>query len=79
MADADIAEHLGCGADQHAILDLGVAVLFFLAGAAQSHRMQHRQVVANHGGFPEHDGMNVVDHDALAELCSRGKVDASVL
>src|SRR5678815_4820752 len=42
MADLDIAEDLGAGADQHAVADLRMAVLVLLAGAAERDAMQDR-------------------------------------
>ncbi len=79
VAHTDIAQNLGPGPDQNAIPDLGVAVLFFLAGAAKRDGMQHRDIVAHHRRFTDHDGMGMVDHDALADPCGRVDIDAEHL
>ncbi len=79
MADADVAQDLGPCPDQDAVLDLRVAVAVFLAGAAQCHGMQHRDVVADDGGFPDDDGMGMVDHDPLADPGIGMDVDAEGL
>ena len=79
MADRDIAQNLRACANQHAIADLGVTVLFLFAGAAKGHRMQHRDVVAHHRRLTDDDGMRVVDHDALAHLGRRMDIHAKNL
>lgn len=73
MADLDVAQYLGARADQNAVRDLGVPVLFFLARAAQSDRVQHRHVIAHNRRFANDDAVCVVDHDPLANF--RGRVD----
>ena len=73
MADPDIAEHLGPGADQDAVTDLRMPVAVFLSGPPQSDGMQHGDVVADHRRFADDDGMGVVDHDPFAD--SRGRMD----
>jgi hypothetical protein len=75
MPDGDVAQHLGARADQHARADLGMPVAVLLAGAAQRHRMQHRDVVADHRGLADHDGMGMVDHDPLPDPCPGMDVD----
>ena len=75
----DVAQHLGPRPDQDAIADLGVAIALILAGAAQRHRMQHRDIVAHHRGFTDHDRMGVVDHDAAAHAGGGVDVDAKDL
>ena len=61
--------------DQHAVADLGMAVLFGLAGAAQGHALQDRDIVADGGGLPDHEAGGMVEHDALADPCGRVDVD----
>ena len=45
MADLDIAEDFRARADQHAVTDFRVAVAGLLAGAAERHALQDRDVV----------------------------------
>ena len=72
----DITQHLGPCPDQHTFADLGVTVFLFLAGAAESDGMQHRDIVTHHGSFADHDGMGMVDHDALADPGGGVDIDA---
>ena len=44
----------------------GMPVAVLLAGAAERHRVQHRDVVADHRRLADDDGMGVVDHDPVA-------------
>ena len=46
MADLDVAEDLRARADQHAAADLRMAVAVVLAGAAERHVVQDRDIVA---------------------------------
>ena len=71
MADLDIADDLGARADQHAVGDLRMAVAVFLAGAAERHVMQHRDVVADHRGLADHEAGGVIEEDAAADLRRR--------
>ena len=73
MADLDIAEDLGTGADEHAVADLGVTVTAGLAGAAQRHGVQDRDVVLDHRRLANDEAGGVVEEDALAD--AGGRVD----
>ena len=53
-----------------------MAVAFLLAGAAQRHAVQHRDVVFHHRGLADDDAGGVVDHDAAAEPGGGMDVDA---
>ena len=57
MADLDIAEDLGAGADEHAVPDLGMAVAGFLAGAAERHVLHDRDIVLDHRRLADDDAM----------------------
>ena len=65
-ADLDIAEDLGAGADQHAVADLGMAVAGLLAGAAERHVLQDRDIVLDHRRLADDEAGGVVEEDAAA-------------
>ena len=71
MADLDIAEDLGAGADHHAMADFRMAVLVLLAGAAERDVMQDRDVVVDHRGLAHHQTGGVVEEDAAADFGRR--------
>ena len=68
MADLDIAENFRAGADQHAAADLRMAVLVLLAGAAERHAVQDRDVVLDHRGLADDEAGGVIEEDAAADL-----------
>src|SRR5258708_31841880 len=72
MADLDIAEDLGARSDQYTAADLRVAVAGLLAGAAERHSMQHRDVVLDHGRLAHHETRGVVEENAAPD--ARGRV-----
>ena len=76
MADLDIAEDLGAGADQDAAADLGMAVAGLLAGAAERHAVQDRDVVLDHRGLADHEAGGVVEEDAAPD--PRGRMDVAL-
>ena len=67
IADADVAEHLGAGADHHAVAEGGMALAALAAGAAQRHALVEQHVVADLGGFADHHAGAVVDEEAAAD------------
>ena len=67
MPDFDIAEDLGAGADHHAAADLRMAVAVFLAGAAERHVLQDRDVVLDHRRLADHEAGGVIEEDAAAD------------
>ena len=71
MADLDIAENLRARADQHAVADLRMAVAGLLAGAAQRHALQDRDVVLDHRRLADDEAGRVVEEDALADARGR--------
>ena len=68
MANLDIAQDLGAGADQHAVANLRVAIATFLAGAAQRHVLQHRHIIINDGRHADDKAGGVIQEYALADL-----------
>src|SRR5271165_7501540 len=74
LADLDIAEDRGAGADDHAVPDLRVTVAVFLPAAAQGDVMQHGDVVADLRGFPDNKAGGVIEEDAVADLRGRMNV-----
>ena len=71
MADLDVAEDFRARADQHAVADLGMAVAGLLAGAAERHALQDRDVVLDHRRLADHEAGRVVEEDALADARGR--------
>ena len=71
MTDLDIAENLRARPDHHAVADLGMAVLVLLAGAAERHAVQDRDVVFDDGGLAADKTGGVVEEDAAADLRAR--------
>src|ERR1700730_7083060 len=67
MADLDIAENFRARPDQHAVADLGMAILVLLAGAAKRDAVQDRDVVFDHGGLAAHEPGGVIEEDAAAD------------
>ena len=67
MADLDIAENFRAGADQHAAADLRMAIPVLLAGAAERHALQDRDVVVDHRGLADHEAGGVIEEDAAAD------------
>ena len=73
MADLDVAENLRARADQNAMADLGMPVAGLLAGAAERHALQDRDVVLDHRRLADDQAGRVIEEDALAD--ARGGVD----
>ena len=71
MTDLDIAENFRARPDQHAVADLGMAVLVLLAGAAERDAVQDRDVVLDHGGLAADEAGGVIEEDAAADLGRR--------
>src|SRR5271155_6184580 len=71
MADFDIAQNLGAGADHDAVANFRVPVFPFLAGAAQRHVVQDRHIVADHRGLADHETGGVIEKDAAPDLGGR--------
>ena len=55
------------GADQHAMADFWMAVAALLAGAAQRHAVQDRDVVLDHRCRADHEAGGVIEENALAD------------
>src|SRR4029453_19074584 len=63
VTDFDIAEDLGARPDQYPPADLGMTVPRLLAGAAERHLLQDRDVVLDHGGLADNEAGGVVKED----------------
>ena len=71
MADLDIAENFRARPDQHAVANLGMAILVLLAGAAERDAVQDRDVVLDHRGLAADETGGVIEEDAAADLRRR--------
>ena len=71
MSDLDIAENFRARADHHAVADLRMAVPVFLAGAAERHAMQDRDVVFDDGGLADDESGGVIEENAAADFARR--------
>src|SRR5690606_5163092 len=76
VADFDIAEDLGAGADQHAVANLGMPVAAGLAGAAERDTMQDRDVILDDRRLADDEARGMVEENTLAD--ARGRVDVSL-
>src|ERR1035441_8445849 len=70
-ANLDVAEDLGSGADGRALPDLRMPISRFLAGSAQCHVMQQRDIVIDLGGLTDHQTGGMVQKDAPAQTGCR--------
>src|SRR5690606_17846569 len=66
-ADLDIAKDLGAGADQHAVADLRMPVGALLAGTAECHAVQDRDIVADDGSLADDEPRRMIEEDAFAD------------
>ena len=64
IAHDDIAEDFSPGADHHARSDLRMPVPALFPGPAQRHRVQDRDVVADHRRLSHHQSGGVIEEDA---------------
>ena len=71
VADLDIAEDLGAGPDHNALANLRMTVAVLVAGAAQRHAVQKRDIVIDHRGLTDHEAGGMVDKDAATDFCRR--------
>src|SRR5262245_61957150 len=76
VTDFDIAEDFGARSDQYAAADLGMTVARLLAGAAERHLLQDRDVVLDHGGLADDEAGGVVKEDAAADR--HGRIDVGL-
>src|SRR5690348_16792239 len=67
MADFDVAEYFCARSNQYTAADLGMAVLVFLAGAAERDTMEDRDVVLDDSRFTAHKTGGVVEEDTAAD------------
>src|SRR6185312_2954181 len=76
MANLDIAEDLRARTDQHTAPDLGMTVLVLLAGAAERHAVQDRNIVVDHGSFAADEAGRVIEENAASDF--RGGIDVGL-
>ena len=69
MADLDIAEDLGAGADHDPSTDFWMAIARFLAGPTERDIVQDRNVVLNQRGFADDKSGGMVEKNAAADAC----------
>ena len=74
-AHRDRTEHLGTGADHHAVLDGRMALAGRPGHAAQRHAVIERHVVADDGGLSDHHAHAVVDEEPAADADSGMDLD----
>ena len=70
-ADLDIAEYLRAGGDHHASPHLGMAIAALLAGAAQRHALQNRDVVVDDRRRADDEFGRMIEEYAAAEAGRR--------
>src|SRR5574340_888006 len=66
-SDGDVAEHGRADADHHEVLDGGMPLAVLLAGAAESHTLVERHIVADDGRLAYDDAHAVIDEEAIAD------------
>ena len=66
-ADRDGAKDFGACAHHHAIFDHGVAAARFHGRAAQRDTMIEGHIVADDGGFADHDAQTMIDEEVFAD------------
>src|SRR5262249_39614750 len=76
VADFDIAEDFGAGADQYAMADFRMAIARLLAGSAERPRLQNRQVVLDQGGLAADQTGGMIEEDAPPD--AHGRVDVGL-
>src|SRR6202044_4116615 len=67
MANFNIAEDFGAGADHHAVADFRMPVFILLAGAAERHVVEKRDVVFDHCGLADHKPSGMIEEDAAPD------------
>jgi len=67
VADRDVAQHLGAGADLHIAADGRMALASGIADAAEGDAVEQLDMVAEHRGLADHDAHAVVDEQAFAD------------
>ena len=79
FADCNVAKH-GCACcDQNAGFYFGVTVTLLIAGTAKSDLLQNRDIIVDHGGFPDDNSRCVIQHDATPHPASGVNVYAENL
>ncbi len=63
-------EHFGTCADHYTIFQRRVALAGIPAGTAKGHALIKRHVIADLGGFTDHDAHAMVDEKAATDACT---------
>ena len=66
-ADLNIAEHFCPSTQQHAVTHLRVPIATLLAGAAERHLVQDRNVIADNRSLADNETGTVVDEHAASD------------
>ena len=66
------------GTEHHAIANFRVTVAGFLTGTAKGHAMQEAHVIADYGGFANHDIGGVVNQETMSDFGGRMKVHSEL-
>ena len=76
IADSNAAQDLGAGSDHDVIAEGGMALPSLLPGSTERHALKQRHVIADLGGFPDHDAHTMVDEKPLPDLGGGMNLDA---
>src|SRR5690606_32378552 len=76
MTDLDLAEDLGTRPDQDAAPDLRMPVAARLAGSAQRHIVQDRDIVLDDSRLAAREAGRMIEEDALAD--AGGRIDVGL-
>src|SRR5581483_11266467 len=76
FADFDVAEDFRPGPDHDAAADFRMAVLVLLAGAAERHVVQDRDVVVDHRRLADDEARGMVEENAAAD--ARRRIDVAL-
>ena len=75
ISDEHRTQHLGSGTDQYVVANGRMPLAGVLAGTAQGHAVIDGAVIADLGGFAEHDPHAVVNEQPLTDLGPRMNLD----
>ena len=78
IANVNVTEQLSMRTEHHTITDFRVTVAGFLTGTTEGHAMQETHVVADHGGFANHNVGGVVNQETMTYFGCRVKVHAEL-
>src|SRR5438034_8531022 len=76
VADPDAAQNFRAGAYHHAVAQSGMALSFFIAGAAQRYALVEQAIVPDFRGFADDHARTVVDEKTPADAGARMDLNA---